>query len=83
MQIKFETLRAQDNWRNAALADEDKIGDQIIATVEIDGQSFSGQAATQEEAVTDLKERVAAHFRAEAHKLLLEIDKADGRYFFD
>jgi len=81
--VTIKTLKAENNCMNSFLADEDKIGDQVLAQVEIEGKLFTGSGNTQDEAFENLKERVDGWYSAKAYIAKVEIDKANGQYYFD
>ena len=83
MSITYTVIKAEDNYRNSFLADEDKLGDQIVASITFDGREFSGMGDTQEIAIEDLRDQIDGHFNAQKHIAKTEIDKAIGQYFFD
>ncbi len=75
--------KAEDNRLNTFLADEDKIPDQVVATLVIDGEEFNGLGDDEESAVLDLREKVDGYYNAKKHTANNEINKAIGLYFFD
>lgn len=83
MSVKFQVLKAEDNYRNSFLADEDKLGDQIIASVTIDGKEFSAMGDDQEVAIENLRDSIKSHYYAKNHIANLEINKAIGLHFFE
>ena len=83
MSVIFQVLKAEDNVLNRFVADEDKKGDQIIATLEFEGEQFNGMGDTKDAALEDLCDKVSAYFNAQKNNALLEVNKALGQYFFD
>lgn len=83
MSVKIQVLKAEDDYRNSFLADEDKLGDQIIASITIDGEEFSAMGDNQEVAIENLRDSLKSHYYAKNHVAQLEINKAIGLYFFE
>lgn len=83
MSVKIEVLKAEDNYRNSFLADEDKLGDQVIASTSIDGKQFSAMGDNKEAAIENLRDSIKSHYYAKNHIAQLEINKAIGLRFFE
>jgi flagellar hook-associated protein FlgK len=83
MTVVISLLKASENCFNSFLADEDKVGDQVVASLVVNGEEFNGLGDDREEAIEDLRERVNAHYNAQKHIAKVEIDKAIGQYFFE
>ena len=83
MNITYKTLKAEDNYQNSFLADDDKVGDLVIATVVIDGEEISGNGETSEEANASLLERISNLNRRKMEAAKRAIARANGEYFFD
>jgi len=81
--MRMRIIRTEENYQNEFLAPEDKVGDQVQACLEYGGHTFCVMADTAEEAIAELRETINSHFRAEAHKANLAINKAIGLYTFD
>jgi len=81
--LQIEVLKAEDNYRNSYLADEDKICDQIMVSTTVETKKFSALGDTQDEAIEDLRGRIADHYNAIKYVAQLEIDKAIGLHFHD
>lgn len=80
MSVKFNKVQ---NAFDQFVADEYKTGEQIQATLTVNGKEFSGMGSTREAALEDLQERVNAHSNAQKYVAQTEIKKANGEYFFD
>lgn len=65
------------------LADEDKVGEQVRATMTTNGKKCFGLGGNEEEALESLRDNVNNHYNAQRHVANLEINKANGEYFFD
>lgn len=83
MSVKTQALKAEDNFRNSFLADDDKLGDQVIASITIDGKEFSAMGDSEEVAIENLRDSIKAHYDARNHVAQLEINKAIGLHFFE
>lgn len=83
MSVTITTVKAQDNAFNAFLADDDKINDQVKATITIDGKEIGAMGNTEDEAIEELREKVSDYFSAKKHMANLEINKAIGLNFFE
>jgi len=83
MPVKFQVLKAEGNFRNSFLVDEDKLGDQVIASINIDGKEFSAMGDNEEAAIEILRDSLKSHYYAKNHVAQLEIDKAIGLHFFE
>lgn len=83
MTVKICTIKAEDNFRNWVLADDDKLGDQVMASMTLGGRKFSAMGDSQDEAIKGLREVVNDHFNAEKVMAQGIIDKAIGIRFFE
>lgn len=83
MTVTITAVKSKEIWTNAFVADEDKVGDQVRATIVIDGQEINAMGNTEDEAIESLRERVSAHYNAKKHEANLEINKAIGLNFFE
>lgn len=83
MSVKIQVLKAGDNFINSFLADADKLGDQITASINIDGEEFSAMGDSEEVAIKNLRDSIKSHFSAKNHIAQLEINKAIGLRFFE
>lgn len=81
--VKITTVKAEEIAFNAFVADEDKVGDQVKATLTVDGKEFNGMGDTKKSAIEALEDRINRHLNAQKHIAKIEIDKANGQYFFD
>lgn len=83
MSVKITQVKASENIWNAFLADDDKIGDQVRATIVIDGLEISAMGDDEDLAVEELRQKVSDHYNAKKHVANLEINKAIGLKFFE
>ena len=82
--LKVELVKAEDNYKNAFLAEEDQIGEQFQASMTLkDGVTVYGEGATEDKAIEELRERIKDHYNVLAHMENLEVNKAIGLKFFD
>lgn len=83
MSVVITQVKSSEIWTNAFVADEDKIGDQVQATIKIDGKEISAMGNTEDEAIEGLREKVSDHYDAKKHIANLEINRAIGLNFFE
>jgi len=83
MSVTITAVKADENIWNAFLADEDKVGDQLRATITVDGKEINAMGDTEDEAIEELREKVSDHYSAKKHEANLEINKAIGLNFFE
>lgn len=83
MSVKITAVKADDNWRNAFLADEDKVGDQVRATFLLEGKEISAMGSTEDEAIAELRQKISDHYSRKKHIANLAINKAIGLNFFE
>lgn len=83
MSVKITVVKAEEVWTNFFVADEYKVGDQVQATIVIDGEEISAMGNTEDEAIEGLREKVSDHYNAKKHIANLEINEAIGLNFFE
>jgi len=84
MLVKITAIKSEEIWTNAFVADEDKVGDQVQATITLDdGTEFSAMDDNEDLAIENLREKVGGHYSAKKHIANLEINKAIGLNFFE
>lgn len=81
--VTITTIKAEDIAFNAFLADQDKVGDQVQATITLDDQTLSAMGDNEELAIEALRQKVSDYYNAKKHKANLEINKAIGLAFFE
>lgn len=85
MLVKITAVKAEEIWTNAFVADEDKVGDQVRATITLDGDDveISAMGDTEDLAAQNLRQKVSDHYSAKKYEADLEINKAIGLNFFE
>jgi len=83
MTVKITTVKAGEMVFNNFVADEDKVGDKVRATIIVDGQEINAMSNTEDEAIEELRKKVSDYYGAKKHIANLKINKAVGLNFFE
>lgn len=83
MSVKITAVKADEIAFNAFVADEDKVGDQVRATITVDGVEINAMGDNEDLAIEALRQKVSDHYNAKKHEANLEINKAIGLRFFE